>query len=199
MIKAIIFDVGGVIVGRILRNMARDLSEKYSKDFSFFNKAIHKGWNDYKLSKITADEFWRIFIEGAKIDENIEDLKKMSLGYIDEIRGTVEVINSLKKRYRLAILSNNADEWVEKERKMVDFDRLFDVVLFSNEVKLAKPHKEFFMLCAEKLGLKPEECLFVDDQNNNLGAAKNFGFKTLKFENAEQLKKDLRNIGVKID
>jgi len=197
MIKAVIFDVGGVIVTRVLRNMARDLSKKHGMDFDFLNRAIHTGWNEYKLDKITADKFWQHFVDESKISETVEGLKKMALEYISEVPGTMDVVRSLKGRYKLAILSNNANEWVEKEKKIIDFEGIFDVVILSNEVKIAKPYKEIYMLCLEKLGnLRPEECIFVDDQGNNCEAAKKLGFNTIKFEDAEQLKKELNDFGV---
>jgi epoxide hydrolase-like predicted phosphatase len=132
------------------------------------------------------------------VNESIEDLKKIALSHNNEIPGTVDVIKKLKEKYRLAVLSNNATEWVARIKEMIDIEGIFDVLIFSNEVKMMKPDREMFMLCAEKLGLKPDECLFVDDQDNNLDAAKSFGFNIIKFENAGQLEQDLKKMGVEI-
>ncbi|MBN2112369.1 HAD family phosphatase [Candidatus Woesearchaeota archaeon] len=196
MIKAVITDVGGVMMTTILRHMAADLAEKHSLDKNFVNKAIHRRWTDYKLDKITGDEFWQGFVEETGIDENVEELKKESLSYNRIIPGAFDVYKSLKGKYKLAVLSNNAEEWVEEIKKLLPIDDVFDVVLFSNEVKMKKPDAEFFMLCAKKLGFKPEECVFVDDQENNITAAEELGFKTIKFTDAEQLKSELKNMGV---
>ena len=196
MIKAIISDVGGVMVKTILRPMAHKIAEKHSIDRNIVNKAMHRRWVDYKLDKITGDEFWQGFAEELGIDEDCEELKKISLSYNKIIPGTIEVYKELKGKYKLAILSNNATEWVEDIRKIIPIDDVFDLILFSNEVKMKKPDAEFFNLCSEKLGLKPEECVFVDDQNNNISAAQELGFNTIQFTDAEQLKEELNKLGV---
>ncbi len=197
MIKAVIFDIGGVLLTTILGNMARDLAEKHSMDFETIHRKIHGGWNDYKLGKITADQFWQSFIESTGINETADGLKEMSLTYIKRIPGIIDVVKKLKENYKLGVLSNNVEEWMEKIRGMIDLKGLFDVVISSHKVGMAKPHKDFFMLCLEKLGnLKPEECLFVDDRDKNIEAAKEIGFNAIKFENPEQLKKGLQAMGV---
>jgi epoxide hydrolase-like predicted phosphatase len=196
MIKAVISDVGGVIVTTILRHMAADLADKHSMDEDVVNKAIHRRWVDYKLDKITGDEFWQGFVEETGMDENIEDLKKMSLTYNKIIPGTFEVYKSLKGKYKLAIISNNATEWVEDIKNALPLDDVFDVLVFSNEVKMMKPGKEIFQVCLDKLGLKAEECVFVDDQENNIIAAEELGFNAIKFTDAEQLKEELNKMGV---
>ena len=195
MIKAAIFDVGGVLTTTILNYMAEDLAKKHKMDEGLVFRTLHSKWNLYKVAEIGADEFWQAFIDEAKVDETADNLKKMSLGYIKAKKEAFNVAKSLQGKYKLAIISNNADEWVVKERKIVDFS-IFDVVIFSNEVHLAKPHKEIFMLCLKKLGLKAEECVFIDDQSNNIAAAEELGFNTIQFENAAQLKKSLKGIGV---
>lgn len=196
MIKAIISDIGGVMVTTILRPMARDIAEKHSLDEDVVNKAIHRRWFDYKVDNITGDEFWQGFAEELGIDEGPEELKKISLSYNKIIPGTIEILKSLKGKYKLAILSNNATEWVEDIRKILPIDDVFDIILFSNEVEMKKPDAEFFNLCTEKLDLKPEECIFIDDQNNNISAAQELGFFTIQFTDAEQLKEELNKLGV---
>lgn len=196
MIKAVITDVGGVLVTTILSQMAEDLAEKYSLEKDFVKKAIHNRWTEYKLGKIKADEFWQSFADQTGIKKGKEELKNISLSYNKIIPGTFDFFKSLKGKYKLAIISNNADEWVEDIKNLIPIEEVFDIIIFSNEVGLKKPEKEIFMLCIKKLGLKPEECVFIDDQENNIESASEIGFKTIKFEDAVQLEKELEKIGV---
>jgi epoxide hydrolase-like predicted phosphatase len=197
MIKAIIFDCGGVWSTTILRNMARDLAEKHNADFKFLDKEIHRMWGKYKLAEISGDDFWKYFSGAADTGESFEEMKSISLSYIKIIPETIEIIKKLKGKYKLGLISNNAEEWVERIKELVDVGSLFDVALFSNEVKVAKPDKEIFELCIKRLGaLLPEECIFIDDQEKHVEAAKNLGFNTIKFENAGILKKELAKFGV---
>lgn len=197
MIKAVIFDIGGVIVTDILGHMAKDLAEKHSMDFELLNKEIHAEWPDYKLDIIKVDDFWRNFVERTGIDENVDDLKRIALEHINLIPGTVDVIKRLHEKYKLGIVSNCSHEWAAQDKKVFGFG-VFDEVILSQEVKLVKPGKEIFDVALARLGLKAEECIFVDNKQNNVDAAKEYGFNIIKFENAEQLKSELKNLEVEI-
>ena len=197
MIKAIIFDCGGVWSTTILRNMARDLAEKHNADFNLLNKEIHKMWHKYRLAEISGDDFWKYFSGASGLGMSFEELNKIALSYIKIIPEIIEIIKKLKGKYKLGLISNNAEEWVERIKELVDVDSLFDAAFFSNEVKTAKPDKEIFELCLQRLGaLLPEECVFIDDSDRNVAAARKMGFIAIKFENAELLKKELAKYGV---
>ena len=198
MIKSVIFDIGGVISTTILKKMAEDLAKKYGLDPETAVNQIHSGWNDYKVGKIGSEKFWQSFIDLSGISKNHEELEKSSISYINEIPGVADIIKALKQKYKTAVLSNNVESWIAKFKQMFDTESMFDIVISSHEVGMAKPHKEFFDYCLEKLNLNAGDCVFIDDQNNNIDAAKSYGFNTIKFENAEQLKSELKNFGVEI-
>jgi len=198
MIKSIIFDCGGVWSTTILRNMARDLAKKHNADFEFLNNEIHRMWSQYKVAEISGEHFWKYFAGAANTGENFEEMMEISLSYIKIMPETIEIVKKLKGKYKTGIISNNADEWVEKIKTLVDVDALFDVAIFSNEVKVAKPGREIFDIYLKKIGLLAEECIFIDDIPRNIEAAKNLGFNTIHFESAEQLKKELEKFGVKL-
>ncbi len=199
MIKAVIFDVGGVIVKDVLARTARELAEKHGMDFEKLNREIHSRWDDYKIAKINADEFWQNFVEMSGVPESADALKESVIEHLEEVPGTMDIIRSLKGKYKIAVLSNNTDEWSANEEKKFSFSKLFDAVVLSNKEGKAKPDKEFFDICLRRLGgLKPEECIFVDNHDYNIEAAKTIGFNTIQFENAEQLKKELNDFGVEI-
>lgn len=195
-IKAVFFDIGGVLATKILGRMADDLADKYGRGKKEFNEKIHIGWGDYKIGKIDAGNFWQLFIDSAGLNESPSELAELSLKYIEELPGVMDIVKELKEKYKLGILSNNVEEWMQYLRKIMDLE-VFDVVISSHEAGMKKPLKEFFMLGLEKMGgIKPEECVFIDDQDNNIDAAKEIGFVAVKFENAEKLRKDLEELGV---
>jgi len=198
MIKAVIFDIGGVISTTILRKMAEDLAEKHNLDAETLANQIHTGWNDYKIGKINTAEFWQEFLNVSKISENIDELEKSSISYIKEIQGVADIAKALKQKYRTAVLSNNVESWIKKFKDMFDTESMFDLIISSHEVGMCKPNKNFFDYCLEKLGINAGDCVFIDDQDNNIDAAKSFGFNTIKFKNAEQLKLELKNLGVEL-
>ena len=69
-------------------------------------------------------------------------------------------------------------------------------VVFSFEVGYRKPEKEIFMIALEKLKLKPEECIFIDDREKFLQTPRELGFKVILFKNYTQFVKDLKERGV---
>ena len=199
MIKAVIFDIGGVFSTTILERMASDLAKKHGFNPGEMIRCIHSRWPDYKLGRIGSSEFWQAFIESSGIGETAEFLEKLSLSYIEEIPGVAGIPKKLRRKYKTAVLSNNVESWMKKFRQMFDTESMFDLVVSSHEVGMHKPNKDFFDYCLEKLGgLNPEECIFVDDQDNNSRAAKSYGFNVIQFKSAGQLKKELKNMGVEL-
>jgi putative hydrolase of the HAD superfamily len=81
--------------------------------------------------------------------------------------------------HRTALLTNNAREWEPTWRALLPFDELFDVILDSSAVGLRKPDPAIYRLTCERLGLQPSECVFVDDLECNVVAARELGMEAL--------------------
>ena len=81
--------------------------------------------------------------------------------------------------YRTALLTNNAREWEDQWRASIPVDELFDVVVDSSRVGLRKPDPAIYRLTCDRLGVQPEECLFVDDLDCNVEAARALGMATI--------------------
>ena len=81
--------------------------------------------------------------------------------------------------HRTALLTNNAREWAVTWRPLIPLAELFDVVLDSSEVGLRKPDPAIYRLTCRQLGLEPAECLFVDDLECNVEAARGLGMEAL--------------------
>lgn len=85
-----------------------------------------------------------------------------------------EIIRTLRAAgVSTALLSNS---WGGDEYPRADFPALFDAVVISGEVGMRKPEERIFTLAADQLGLAPAECVFVDDVEGNITAAKALGF-----------------------
>lgn len=199
MIKAIIFDLGGVILDiRLLVAHAQKIFRPKDKDK--FWKEINIGIVPVSKGEITLLQFWRRLARkfGKKVSDKI--LKDL---WIKDYKSTVSVnkeiekiILSLRKDYRLAIISNTIAEHAKMCKKILDFG-LFDAITLSYKIEMAKDGPEIFLLTAKRLGVKPEECIFIDDVQRFLEVAESVGMKTILFKNPEQLKSDLRKFGVK--
>jgi len=115
-------------------------------------------------------------------------------GPIDE---TVRIVERLRaKGYRLVGLSNWSAEKFEITRERYDLFKLFQDIIISGEVKAMKPEREIFEIALRRIGLRAEECLFIDDSPKNVEAAASLGFQTIQYKNSYQLEEDLRRLSV---
>jgi epoxide hydrolase-like predicted phosphatase len=99
----------------------------------------------------------------------------------------------LKGNYKISMLSNIADDRIHELFTENDIE-LFDDMVLSYQVGLAKPDKQIYILAAERIGLKPEECVFVDDNSYYCEGARDVGMHTVVYNNFKQMKKELEII-----
>lgn len=114
------------------------------------------------------------------------------------IRENVELVRVLRPFYRIGILSNSDASLRERLRDGVGISDLFDVLVCSAEVGMAKPEPPIYRLAAERLGLPPEACVFVDDHEPNVVAAQAIGMRGVFFrvDRGHDLKAELEALGV---
>ena len=105
----------------------------------------------------------------------------------------VAIARRLHKRYRTALLSN-ATPLLDRLLCDLDLDDLFDAVINSSRVGLRKPDPAIYLLTLERLGLRAEECLFVDDKQRNTDVALALGMHAVTFSSASQLERELRTL-----
>ncbi|MBI2045236.1 HAD family phosphatase [Candidatus Pacearchaeota archaeon] len=199
MITTIIFDLSEVylkgllgtekILEPILKLPAKDIYHSFKGDH--YIKFFH--------GEISEDEFWESVKNNANWDISLSQLKNAVRSNFAEIEGTREIIEKLKiKGYKLGLLSVHAKEWIEYLEKKFDYHKLFHSTMYSFEVGISKPDKKSYELIIEKLGAKPEECLFIDDHEKNIIAAKGLGINAIHFKDSNQLIRDLNKFDIKI-
>jgi putative hydrolase of the HAD superfamily len=185
---------------------ARDfLAKKYGFDAGDFWKYAKKNLGKSYCGELDAKDFFEGLISELKIkDVSAEDMIE---GWL-EIRGGTsrvdevvrETLEKLKGKVLLGVLTNST---VLNDRVGVRKNcyELFDFRIISHEVGVRKPEKRIYEILLERLesnGVKPEECVFVDDRKENLDVIEEFGVKSILFEDAEQMIRDLRELGVDI-
>ena len=109
----------------------------------------------------------------------------------------IELIRRLRGRYRMSVLSN-ADLSLAQRLRDAGIRELFDDVVVSAEVGVAKPEPRIYALAAERLGLPPAECVFIDDAERNVDAARASGMQAVYFrvDRGDDLEHQLRELGV---
>ncbi len=99
----------------------------------------------------------------------------------------IEYMRELGSRgYRMAICTNNVREWEHRWRAMLPVDEIFDVVVDSAFVGVRKPAPEIYELTLERLGVAPQDAIFLDDIEINCDAARAIGMTAVWFRSTEQ-------------
>lgn len=193
-IQAVIFDYGGV-----LRDDGREGWDALDQPHGLPPGALWSAFHDipeYRLSRrgaVDAGAF-RAAVRGrlvavagdevradaalAALDRYLADLPALDA----EMRVLVEGLRAAG-RVKLGVLSNASLGWTETLRAR-GVAHLFDDVVVSADVGLAKPDPEVFLLAARRLGVEPQACLMVDDQPQHLESAGRAGLQTHVFTRA---------------
>jgi putative hydrolase of the HAD superfamily len=94
--------------------------------------------------------------------------------------------------YKVGVLTNNVVEWEGPWRRMLDIDHIVDDIVDSCKVGCRKPEPAIFALAASRLGCRPEECLLIDDLEENCQAARRADWHAIVFRDDAQVTRDLR-------
>ncbi len=199
MIKAIIFDYGGVITLGKFEDIYDKLAEYLKINPEDFIKIRDKYLRRMFIGKISTERFCEIVKKEFNLDcDVLEYYKKAYLEVISKNinQDMLKLIKKLKNNYKLILLSNilklHAD-MNEKEGIFSDFDEL----IFSYNVGFVKPDQRIYNLALKRINLRPEECIFIDDYKDNIKIAYELGIRTILYKNEEDLIKNLNGLGVK--
>ena len=201
MIKHFIFDLGRVLVKVDLKPFIYQFSKAFKIEPDALKKNDNNGaYLDFQVGKINGDEFHKITCEYFKQPVPLDRFKDIwSSMLAGEVEGTAEIVNKLfEKNYTLSLLSNT-DPWhYQYCEKMIPVLQKFEKIFLSYDLRMRKPDAKIFLTVAEKLATKPEQCLFIDDLEENIEAAKSLNFHTVLFHNADQLRNELREEGIEL-
>ena len=96
--------------------------------------------------------------------------------------------------YRLALLTNNVQEWEPRWRPKWPIDELFETVVDSGFVGMRKPDPEIFELTLHRLELPADACVFIDDLEHNVVAAREVGLHAVHFRDTQQAIGEVREL-----
>ena len=196
MIRTVIFDIGNVLVRfdymTFIRNLLKD-----ENAVEHVNNAI---W---------FTGYWNELDRGQDTDLMLKKMIEKEPEYEDQIRLTfdrvgecifmedyaIPWIDELKEKgYQVLYLSNYSEHTMEVNPEALKFLPHMDGGVFSCYEKLIKPDPALFKVILERYGLKPEECVFIDDNLPNVEAARNLGINAIHFEKYSQAKDELENL-----
>lgn len=202
MIQAIIFDVGGVLLRTYDHRYRREwdkrlgLASGESEELVFNSptgqaaqagrityQALHQ-WvvQQFNLSGEDAKQFWHDFWAGDDLDLQL-----------------IALIRSLRPGYQTAIISNAWDNlhWLLTEKYPIA--DAFDLIVGSAYEKIMKPDPEIYRRTLARLGRRPEEALFIDDNEQNVLAARALGMAAIHFNPLIDLPAHFAQLGIQLN
>jgi epoxide hydrolase-like predicted phosphatase len=147
------------------------------------------------LGEITSAQHWEQVRKALNISpaELLEVRGKFWEG--DSLDGNlVDYLRGLRPRYKTALLSNAWDDlrqYIEEDWQIED---AFDEMIISAEVGLVKPDARIYQLAISKVGVDPDEAVFVDDFPENVIGAREVGLQAIHFKDPDQALADLQQL-----
>lgn len=185
MIKAIIFDMGGVLVDLDKKTCVKNFKERAGlMDIENILDCYHqKGFfHDLEGGRLSVEEFYGEALKISRPGATAEDIKECFCSLLVKVpEYKAELLNELKENYDLYILSNNnsiTTDYAEGLFREAGAPyEIFKELFISYKLKLQKPSPEIFKLVIDRTGCKPEEILFIDDSRINAETAAAMGIK----------------------
>jgi putative hydrolase of the HAD superfamily len=195
MITTIIFDYGGVL-GTDSDIPFNDVLALHGVSKWKAMAIWERHWHKLKLGEESVTEIWKDASRECNISIHI--LEKEYEKKVHANPHMILLAQRLKRNgYKIGILANEAEEWMDIKRKKGKLTALFDVVHGSADLRLAKPNAKAYTLTLKALHSRSEETVFIDNLTRNTSGAKRLGMQTIYFRDIVQLKKRLKAMGIR--
>jgi putative hydrolase of the HAD superfamily len=195
-IRAVYFDLGGVIVRTEFQVPRQHLAERFGMEYEGLIKLVFDSETarQASLGLISEDEHWaavtrRLQLPGSET-RAVRD--EFFAGDITD-QNLLDFMRGLRKQFKVGLISNawsGLRPWIVSKK----FEDAFDAMTISAEAGVMKPDARIFQLALEKLGIAPSESVFLDDFPENVEAARAVGMHAIHFTWPEQALKELQQI-----
>ena len=199
MIKNIVFDIGGVLADYRMKEF---LMEK-GLDGPMIKRVLKASvmnpyWGRFERGEVTEEETLQAF---TAADPEIERELRLAFtnlsGMLVSRDYAIPLVRRLKKAgYGVYYLSNYSKKAYDECGESLAFMPYMDGGIVSFKVRMTKPDQRMFSCFLERFGLAAETCLFVDDTEENVLAARALGFSGLVFSGVDGLMEELQKLGV---
>lgn len=182
MIKTIIFDIGGVLIGYNWLNFLTQLFNGDEDLAKRLKEHIFKNWAEVDRGVLSDEELINLFSKDApELRKEIEYFWEHVGEALWQFDFTKDWLKELKARgYQLLYLSNWSQHVRDCAEKQLDFLPLMDGGVFSYKVKLIKPDHAIYQEIIKNYNLTPSECVFLDDKLENCEAARECGLHAVQ-------------------
>lgn len=193
MIKNVVFDMGNVLLSFDPYMILNEVCEtEEEKEMIFWNLFESEEWIMGDRGDITNEERYDLVKKRlpAELHTKLKEIIAHWDMFMEPVVGAKEFMKQCKNQgMKVYVLSNACNKFFEYFPKHYDMDS-FDGIIVSSKVRLIKPDVRIYELLCSTYGLKPQECLFIDDRLENVEAARRVGLHAVVFEGNYQVVKD---------
>ena len=195
-IRAVFFDLGGVIVRTEYQAPRQYLAERLGMEYEDLVKLVFGSPSSEQASvgEITTEQHWaevtKRLRRPSSETETIRD--EFFAGDVVDLE-IVEFLRSLRPRYHVGLISN---AWPDMRDYIVEqkFDDAFDHMVISAEVGVMKPEARIYQIALEQAGVSPNEAVFVDDFIENIEGCEALGMHGIHFRDPQAAMTELKSM-----
>ena len=200
-VTALFWDVGGVILSNGWDRAAREeAAKKFGLDWEELQDRHELASPAFETGKITLDTYLERIVFYRKRAFTCQEFTDFMFAQSQEFPESRAVLSSVAAagKYLLATINNEPLELNERRIRQFQLRREFKAFFSSCFVGIRKPDEGIYKIALEVTQRQPEECLFIDDRELNLECAQQLRMRTIHFQDAAQLRRDLAANGVKV-
>jgi epoxide hydrolase-like predicted phosphatase len=195
-VKAVFFDLGGVIVRTEYQAPRQHLAERLGMEYEDIVKIVFESPSSIKASvgEISAEQHWAEVTKRLRRPASETESIRTEFFAGDIVdRELLDFIRSLRPRYSVGLISNawlDLREYIEEQK----FEDAFDHMVISAEVGVMKPEARIYQIALEQAGASPNEAVFVDDFYENIEGCEKVGIHGIHFKDPEPALEQLKTL-----
>ena len=196
-VRAVVFDIGGVLEVTPAPGWPGKWERELGLASGELAPMIGEVTEAGAIGTITEEEAVRrigkiLGLDPGQLDALMADLWAGYLGTLNT--ELARYFASLRPRYRTGIISNSFVGARNREQAAYGFEDMTDVIVYSHEVGMSKPDPRIYGLATERLGVRPEEMVFLDDVPLMVDAARQAGLQAVLFTTTQQAIADIETL-----
>ncbi len=196
-IRALFWDVGGVLLSNAWDHVERDLAiTRFLLDKPQFEARHTELVPAFEEGRLSLDDYLERSVFYKARDFSPEEFKQFMFSLSTPKSGVLEIARGLSGKYFMATINNESRELNQYRIETFGLAEYFDVFVSSCFVAMRKPDERIYRLALDLIQRTPEECCFIDDRQCNIEVASKVGMKTVLMKDPAQLREDLKGLGI---
>ena len=186
-IEAVFFDLGGVLYSLDYGTVWESYCANCMKSPEIVKSVLYADnlFIQYELGKLSSFQYYEEVKKRLSISMSFERFKEVWNSLIIKRDDMFNLVSELKNYIKIGVLSNTNE--INAEAIKNDLKGVAEHIIFSFEVGCMKPDQRIYQIVTERVDLTPEKIMFIDDQQKNVEAAREFGIHSYLYKDKEML------------